>query len=181
MHTLSRAQALRLFCLTTIFLLLALLQPGRAAEGGPSEHMDIEFGGPGTEAGKFVELRDITFDNENRLYALDGGEVDAAGNRKGNFRVQRFDARGKFQAQFSVWDEGLGKSNEPSRIAVDSRGQVYVSQPKAGIVQQFSAAGTLIKKIEVPFAKAVGHPEKWRPGAGPGDGRAVLSEQMAAN
>jgi hypothetical protein len=31
----------------------------------------------------------------------------------------------------------LGEKNDPQRIAVDSKGNVYVTQPKADIVQQF--------------------------------------------
>ena len=117
---------------------------------------DIELGGPGTGKGKFVRIRDIAFDAAGRLYVLDGGAARKHDKDiPGNDLVQRFSADGKFLSQFSVRDEALGKRNDATRLAVDGAGNVYVTQPRAGAVQQFSSDGKLLRKIEVPGAFAI--------------------------
>jgi hypothetical protein len=49
---------------------------------------------------------------------LDGLRYDHGKKEfRGNGRVQKFDAQGKFLSQFSVRDASLGEKNDPQRIA----------------------------------------------------------------
>ena len=52
-------------------------------------------------------------------------------------------------------DETLGQDADPQRIACDGVGRLYVTQPRAGLVQQFSPEGKLIRKIPLPRARAI--------------------------
>ncbi len=119
-----------------------------------SEGADLQIFGRGAASGQFELLRDITFDAPGNLYVLDGGEFQKDA-KQGNFRVQKFDAAGKFAAEFSVWNEALGVKNNPQRLAVDAAGNIYVTQPSADIVQQFSPDGKLLQNIALPRAMGI--------------------------
>jgi hypothetical protein len=49
----------------------------------------------------------------------------------------------------------LGVKNDPQRIAVTSQGDIYVTQPAAGLVQQFDTNGRFVRSISVPQAFAI--------------------------
>ena len=153
--------------LLALVLLLALVcRPGavRAGEGD-----DLEIGGPGTDPGQFSELRDIAFDTQGDLYTLEGWRWDQ--NRKqffGSQRVQKFSPAGKSLLAFGVRNDGWvdpklvgnpafpqGEKNDPERIAVDGTGNIYVTQPAAGVVEQFGPDGKLIRNINIPWAMAI--------------------------
>jgi sugar lactone lactonase YvrE len=138
------------------FVLVALLFGASGAVHAAAEGSDLDIGGAGSGPGQFLELRDIAFDAANNVYVLDGLRFD---NRKkeytGNGRVQKFDAQGKFLSEFSVRDAALGEKNDPQRIAVDSKGNVYVTQPKADVVQHFGADGKLLQSIALPRPSAI--------------------------
>ena len=111
------------------------------AEGGPGEMNDIEIGAPGSGPGEMLELRDIAFGPDDRLYVLEGRRFDNQTKQwTGNCRVQIFDNQGKFLDQFAISREGLGPKAEkadPSRLAVDSRSRVFVTKPETGSVFEF--------------------------------------------
>lgn len=153
--------------LSTLLLsaILALCWTTSTFAAVTGEGTDIEFGGPGDGPGQFLALKDMTFDQQNTLYTLEGGDwSDQTRTAPGNYRVQKFDDTGKFLAQFSVRDETLvtvrgdGQKqdrNDPQRIAVDSKGNIYVTQPQAGFVQQFDNTGKLVKTHEIPHALGI--------------------------
>lgn len=118
------------------------------------EGADLQIFGRGSLPGQFELLRDITFDSQGNLYALDGGEWQKDA-KQGNFRVQKFDVTGKFLSEFSVWDEALAKNNNPQRLAVDNTGKIYVTQPNADRVQQFSPDGKPLQNFNLLRAFAV--------------------------
>ena len=111
-------------------------------EGGPGENADIEIGGPGSGPGQFLELRDIAFGPDNRLYTLEGRRLDNQSKQwVGNCRVQVFDNEGKFLEQFAVAAEGLVADKTPARIAVSDDGRVFVSEPASGVVLEYQRRG----------------------------------------
>jgi DNA-binding beta-propeller fold protein YncE len=138
------------------FVLMSLVFGSFEVARAAAEGSDLEIGGAGSGPGQFLELRDLAFDAANNVYVLDGLRYD---NQKkefiGNGRVQKFDAQGKFLSQFSVRDGALGEKNDPQRIAVDSKGNVYVTQPKADVVQQFGPDGKLLKNVALPRPSAI--------------------------
>ena len=113
-----------------------------------------EIGGPGSGHGTFYQIRDLVFDAHNQMYVLDGIEWKN-GQLVGNGLVQRFDLQGKFLGQISIVDRGLKEDNAPARLAVDSRGNVYVTQPRAGLVEHFSPEGKLLHRFAIPAATAI--------------------------
>jgi sugar lactone lactonase YvrE len=141
-------------------MLLCARPLARAQDVAANEGGDLSFGGPGAEPGKFLELRDITFDAQGNLYTLDGVRRDLKkGTQTGNLRVQKFSNAGELLSAFSLAEEAtgekLGDANDPQRIAVDARGQIFVTQPVAGRVQQFAPDGKLVRSIELPGAMAI--------------------------
>ena len=140
-------------CALLALPLLVLAAP-LARGAGPGEGADIEIGGPGGGQGKFSKLADITFGPDDHLYVLDGAERrDDAW--VGNLLVQEFDNSGKFLRQFSLRDDQLAGKNAPARIAVDSRGHVYVTFPDAGRVREYAPDGELVHDYEVRRACAI--------------------------
>ena len=133
---------------------LACVTPAWAM--GKGEGSDLEFGGFGDGQGKFARPADIAFDGAGNLYVLDGGDASKKDPAEaGNFLVQKFDNAGKFLSQFSLKDEQLGAKNSPTRLAVDSRGHVYVAQPRAGLVREYAPDGKLAKDFAIPGAYAL--------------------------
>jgi len=134
---------------------LVAAQNTTANEGG-----DLSFGGPGSEAGKFLELRDMIFDARGTLYTLDGVRInDKTKESVGNLRVQKFDKTGKLLGTIDLRDaatgQTLGDKNNPHRIAADANGNVYITQPVTGQVQQFSADGKFVRAYDLPRASAI--------------------------
>ena len=123
-------------------LCLALLLGGLAAraEGGFGQMADIEIGGPGTGPGQLHGVQDIAFDAANRLYVLEGRYSEKNVMQPGNCRVQIFDNNGKYQQQFSLAELNLGDKCDPTRFALDSRGDVFITFPTAGLVAQYHCA-----------------------------------------
>lgn len=75
-----------------------------------------EFGGRGTEPGQFNFPTNIAVDREGRVYVTDTM----------NFRVQIFDAEGKFLDTFGRQGNRFGQFLKPKGIALDSFGNIYV-------------------------------------------------------
>lgn len=65
----------------------------------------------------------------------------------GNFRVQAFDAVGRFLHAFGSVGNGLGQLARPRGLAVDREGLVYVSDAAFCNVQVFRADGALLLAI----------------------------------
>jgi hypothetical protein len=125
------------------------------------EGSDLEIGGAGSMPGQFLTLRDMAFDGQNNLYTLEGFDQDPlTGVITGNGRVQKFDAAGNFLDVFSLRNDAmganaLGDKNDPQRLAVTSDGTIYVTQPKADLVQKFDSSGRFVRSFAVPQAMAI--------------------------
>ena len=143
--------------LLTLFLLLHSVLGARAATGPrPADYgADLELGGVGAGNGKFAAVADMTFDKNNTLYVLDA-TWSQAGQTRSNYLIQRFSDSGQFLSQYSIYDSRPGASNAPAHIAVDSQGYLYLTQPRAGRVQQFNASGVRVRDFALASASAVG-------------------------
>ena len=95
----------------------------------------FDIGTRGIGDGEFNLPRDAVFSPYNNLlYVVDGG----------NFRVQVFDAEGKFVRKFGDVGRRTGQFSRPKGIAVDRWGNVYVVDTAFGNVQIFSPEGALL-------------------------------------
>lgn len=87
------------------------------------------WGGQGTEPGQFQEPRAIAVDTQRgQVYVVDTG----------NKRLQVFGLDGSFIA---VWDRADEPFEEPFDVVVDSRGEVYVLDAVAQLIQRYGSSG----------------------------------------
>lgn len=91
------------------------------------------FGGPGNEPGRFNLPVHLAV-RKGILYVVDTM----------NFRVQVFDAEGRFLGLFGQMGDGAGDFARPKGIAVDSEGNVYVADALFDNVQVFDRLGRLL-------------------------------------
>ena len=71
------------------------------------------------------------------LYVVDGG----------NFRVQVFDANGKFVRTFGAIGRQGGQFSRPKEIAADAQGNIYVADSAFGNFQIFDRNGVLLLDV----------------------------------
>lgn len=97
----------------------------------------FDIGKRGTEKGEFNLPRDTVIAPDGSLYVVDGG----------NFRVQKFDADGKFISTFGAIGRQPGQFSRPKEAAVDLAGNVYVVDATFGNFQIFNPEGKLLLAI----------------------------------
>ncbi|MFO7605240.1 MAG: 6-bladed beta-propeller [Desulfurivibrionaceae bacterium] len=86
--------------------------------------------------GKFCGIRDIFVDDESsRMYVVDGG----------NNRIQVFDLDGNFLFKWGGQGTADGQFSNPSAVAVDQGGQVYVAD-QSNRIQVFDLDGNFLFK-----------------------------------
>jgi hypothetical protein len=143
--------------LIPLFLSLLASACAPAAEGGPGEGTDVEIGGPGSGPGEFLELRDLAFGPDNRLYVLEGRQFDNQTKQwLGNCRVQVFSPRGEFLAQFPIATNQLNEKCDPSRLAVTDSEHVFITEPATGVVLQYGPGPwALLKTYAISNAFAI--------------------------
>jgi DNA-binding beta-propeller fold protein YncE len=95
-----------------------------------------EWGGKGSEPGRFIEPMGIAVDAAGRVYVCDNG----------NGRLQVFHRDGSFLSQFPVpgWESEV--YSEPS-VTLDQRGTIWVTVPRTKEVRNYSRAGKLLRTI----------------------------------
>jgi DNA-binding beta-propeller fold protein YncE len=97
----------------------------------------FDIGKRGTDKGEFNLPRDTTIAPDGSLYVVDSG----------NFRVQKFDADGKFISTFGAIGRQPGQFSRPKEAAVDSSGNVYVVDSMFGNFQIFNSEGQLLLAV----------------------------------
>ncbi|MBI3762981.1 MAG: SMP-30/gluconolactonase/LRE family protein, partial [Chloroflexi bacterium] len=101
---------------------------------------DVVFGSAGQGQGQFSFPRALAVAPDGSLYVADTR----------NHRVQKFDANGKLQLAWGSFGDiaqntaAPGTFNEPWGIAVDSKGDVFVSDTWNHRVQKFDANGNVL-------------------------------------
>jgi DNA-binding beta-propeller fold protein YncE len=94
----------------------------------------FDIGKRGTGKGEFNLPRDVALGKDGRIYVVDGG----------NFRIQVFDASGKYLQAFGSIGKQLGNFARPKEIASDAEGNVYVVDAAFGNFQIFNGDGDLL-------------------------------------
>ncbi len=97
-----------------------------------------KFGGAGTGNGLFGadSPKDIAVSPSGKIYAAD----------LGNNRVQVFNSAGVYESQWGAFGTGAGQFDRPHGVAVDSFGDIFVSDKNCR-VQKFSPAGAFILSV----------------------------------
>jgi tripartite motif-containing protein 71 len=67
-----------------------------------------------------------------------------------NNRIQKFDSNGNFTKKWGTPGFGDGQFNNPTGIAVDSSGNVYVADTENNRIQKFDSNGNFTKKWGTP-------------------------------
>lgn len=97
----------------------------------------FDFGSRGVEDGRFNLARDVAVGPDGAVYVVDGG----------NFRIQVFDADGKFLRSFGQVGRRPGNFVRPREIAVDAASRVYVSDAAFGNFQIFDSSGNVLMHV----------------------------------
>jgi sugar lactone lactonase YvrE len=105
-------------------------------DGQSGKHL-FDIGKRGVEKGEFNLPRDTVIAPDGSLYVVDGG----------NFRVQKFDADGKFISTFGAIGRQPGQFSRPKEAAVDPAGNIYVVDATFGNFQIFNTEGQLLLAI----------------------------------
>lgn len=105
----------------------------RVYDSRTGEHLS-DIGRRGIEKGLFNLPRDVAIGKDGRLYVVDGG----------NFRVQVFDASGKFLFAFGKVGKQVGDFSRPKEIAADRDGNIYVADAAFGNFQVFGPEGEIL-------------------------------------
>lgn len=100
------------------------------------EHL-FNFGKRGSGPGEFNLPRSVAVGKDNKLYVVDGG----------NFRIQIFDAEGKFLKTFGQIGRQSGNFARPKEAAVDPDGNLYVIDSAFGNFQIFDPEGQLLLAV----------------------------------
>ena len=100
------------------------------------------FGASGTKNGLFNAPEGIYIDSTGNIYVADTG----------NMRVQKFDSTGKFLFKFGIASNtganpGMGEFNAPLGIALDSFGNIVVSDITSSRFQVFTSKGKFISQF----------------------------------
>jgi len=84
--------------------------------------------------GRFNQPRGVAADDKGFIYVADSG----------NFRIQKFDRKGNFIAQWGGPGSREAQFKQPSGVAVDTLGYVYVADSGNNRIQKFDGQGNFI-------------------------------------
>ena len=87
----------------------------------------FKFGRPGSDPGSFSFPTNLTVDGQGNVYVSDTG----------NFRIQKFDPKGKLLGKFGEVGDAPGTFTRPKGIDVDPDGRIYVVDAAFENVQVF--------------------------------------------
>ena len=94
----------------------------------------LRFGSTGTDNGQFSEVEHMATDKLDNIYINDPQAGDTG---DGNPRVQKFDTNGNFITKWGSYGTGDGQFRDPEHLAVDSDGNVYVTDKDNNNIQVF--------------------------------------------
>ena len=97
----------------------------------------FDIGKRGNGPGEFNLPRSVAIGKDGRIYVVDGG----------NFRIQIFDAKGKFLKTFGEVGRLGGNFARPKEASFDSNGNLYVIDAAYGNFQIFDPEGQLLLAV----------------------------------
>lgn len=92
------------------------------------------WGQPGSGVGEFYFPTNVAVGRDESVYVADTG----------NFRVLKFNRRGKFLRRFGKLGQQLGQFVRPKGVAVDREDRLYVVDAATEVVQIFNPDGELL-------------------------------------
>jgi streptogramin lyase len=107
----------------------------RVQKFDPHGNFLLAFGSTGKDNGQFSSIEHMATDKFNNIYVNDPQEGDTG---SGNPRVQKFDTNGNFITKWGSYGKGDGEFIDPEHLAVDSKGNVYVSDARNNNIQVFA-------------------------------------------
>lgn len=105
----------------------------RVMQYSPEGQLKMEWGGEGSEPGRFVNPKGIAVDANGLLYVVDSG----------NKRIQVFQRDGAFVSQFAI------EGGAPEAVALDAMSNVLVTISDNSVAKlvKYTSAGQVLKEI----------------------------------
>lgn len=100
--------------------------------------------GPTNQQNRLFAPTNLAIDTQGRIYVSDIGA----------FRVQQYDAEGKFLRSLGQVGDRPGEFARPKGVAVDREGRLYVVDAAAQVIQIFDAEGKLLMYFGEPGSSA---------------------------
>jgi len=94
----------------------------------------LKFGSTGTDDGQFSEIEHMATDKFDNIFVND---PQSGKTGSGEPRVQKFDSNGNFITKWGSYGKGDGQFVDPEHLAIDSEGNVYVSDRSSNNIQVF--------------------------------------------
>ena len=116
---------------------------GKVREYKTNGELIRSFGEYGTGNGQFASLSGIAIDPSGNVWTVEAGS-EVFGSEKA--RVQKFNSKGEYLAQFGKEGTGNGEFKAPGAIAADTEGNLLVADTGNARVQEFNSAGEYVRK-----------------------------------
>jgi DNA-binding beta-propeller fold protein YncE len=110
----------------------------RVQKFDPDGNFLLKFGSTGTGNSQFSEVEHMATDKYDNIYVNDPQLGDTG---SGQPSVKKFDTNGNFITKFGSLEEDDGQFTDPEHLAIDSDGNVYVSDKSSNIIQVFKPVG----------------------------------------
>jgi DNA-binding beta-propeller fold protein YncE len=95
----------------------------------------LMWGSKGSGGNQFCHIEHIALDKYDNVYVTDPQSDPGCSQQP---RVLKFDNEGKFITKWGSFGKGDGQFQDPEHLAVDSEGNVYISDRKRDDIQKFS-------------------------------------------
>ena len=99
----------------------------------------LKFGSTGTGNSQFKGVEHMATDKYDNIYVNDPQQEKYGGSMEPT--VKKFDTTGNFITKFGSLGKGDGQFTDPEHLAIDSDGNVYVSDRKSNTISVFKPVG----------------------------------------